>query len=531
MSIERYDGETDSFEQAQLRGGLPVLRYDGDASEWRDAFLSDGLVCYLPTLSEFVTDSVVEDISGNGNDAEISGEPLVASGPVGESIRMDGDLSYLRIPGDSTMDVQGDDFTIAGWFRVNETVGAIANTNLVMNKAVGNGDSQSGPQIGVSGGGGNETTGANALYFVFGDGSTKYSTGEAVTANLHPDTDYHVVVTWESDSNTATVYVDGVEVGSKSFDAPPVGEGDPWFLGAHHTITGEFDQTLDGALGQVRIVAGNAWNERERRAAFLQGYENDTAYRAKPIERLFGPLYEDAVADYQPDDDNPYKLLMKYDDRRAELHEASDPSSWSLVSEDITPDYPMTGNDGPQDMVTVDGTKHVYYTHNEAGMRLFSGPSLTELTDRGVVLEGETDGGVYHDGDTYYLLTETFSAPGPSGNGIRAYTSSNPDGPWTDEGAIVDVSDRNWFIGDPEVVRINGEYWLLTDRDVNHPDYVTAMWRSDDLLSGWTLTDDHINAGWGGDMEVIDDGETIHAFTEFYGGDQAGVGHWEIIEM
>jgi len=531
MSLERYDGESDSFEQAQVRGGLPILRYDGDASEWRDMLLSEGLVCYLPTLSEFVTDSVVEDLSGNGNDAEIVGEPIVAPGPVGESLLMDGDLTYLEVPNDPTLDVHGGDFTIAGWFNVDELVTGIANTNLVMNKAVGKGDEESGPQLGVSGGGGNETTGANALYFVFGDGSTKHSTGEALTANLHPDTDYHLVVTWESDSNTATVYVDGVEVGSKSFDASPVGQGDPWFFGAHHNLAGTFDQTLDGALGPVRIVAGKAWNERERRAAFLQGYENDTAYRAKPIERLFGPLYEDPVADYQSDDENPYKLVMKYDDRRAELHESSDLSSWTQVSEDITPDYPMTGNDGPQGMVTVDGTKHLYYTHNEEGMRLFSGPSLTELSDQGTVLDGETDGGVYHVEGTYYLFTETFPAPGPSGNGIRAYTSSNPDGPWTDEGAVVDVRDQNWYIGDPEVARINGEYWLFTDRDIDHPNYVTAMWRGDDLLNGWTLTDDHINAGWGGDMEVIDDGETIHGFTEFYGSEQAGVGHWEIVEM
>jgi hypothetical protein len=531
MSIDRYDGESGSFEQAQVRGGLPILRYDGDESEWRDMLLSDGLVCYFPSLSEFVTDSVVEDLSGDGNDAEIVGDPIPAPGPVGESLQMDGDLTYLEAPNDPTLDVQGGDFTIAGWFTIDELVTTIANTNLVMNKAVGKGDEESGPQLGVSGGGGNETTGANALYFVFGDGSTKYSTGDALTANLHPDTDYHVIVTWESSSNTATVYVDGVEVGSKSFDASPVGEGDPWFFAAHHTVTGTFDQTLDGRLGPVRIVAGKAWNEPERRAAFLQGYENDTAYRARPVEQLFGPLYEDAVADYQPDDENPYKLVMKYDDRRVELHESSDLSSWARVTQDVSPTYDVGAGDGPQDMVTVDGTKHLYYTHSGADMRLFSGPSLTDLTDQGIVFDGETDGGAYHDGDTYYLFTETFPAPGPSGNGIRAHTSSNPDGPWTDEGAIVDVSDENWFIGDPEVVRVNGEYWLLTDRDVNHPDYVTAMWRSDDLLSGWTLTDDHLNAGWGGDMEVIDDGETIHAFTEFYGSDQAGVGRWEVVEM
>lgn len=80
------------------------------------AEITDGLVAYWPLEGDFV------DATGNGNDGTFMGTnatPSFSSGRFGVGIDLDGVDQFVEIANPSNFNFSGQDFSVAGWFRVD----------------------------------------------------------------------------------------------------------------------------------------------------------------------------------------------------------------------------------------------------------------------------------------------------------------------------------------------------------------------------------------------------------------------------
>lgn len=505
------------------------------ASTGDNIIVPDGLELFFDYSASTVGGGTVADLSGNNNDGTINGSPTLVDGPVGDALDFDdANGDYISIPHDPSLDVQNGDFSVVGWVELDETIDAnSANVHTVFQKKPRTGvfDEQSGYQLEITGPA--RSNNPNQVNLAFGDGSSVFYAG--TPSQLETGARYLLIGTYDSDNKELKVFINAAEHGNNTVANAPVDNDAPLQIGAHFDGGGSVDTLLDMVGDEARVYSRDlSKTQSDINRLYRQGIAGGISYVPVFQEEVLSN-HTDPLAVYESGRSPPY-LLAANDaaNDTTPLYESSDLSSWTQISADITPSFTDNAGSNLQDYVYVDGTYYVYGSSSETDINLFSGPSLDNLTNEGVVLSGKYDCGAFYEDGTYYLFTEGDDEVSgePCTNDIALFTSSNPDGPWTQQPDPIDVNDRAWHTGGPDIEKFGGSYYMFMDRSITHPEYYLALAKSDDLLN-WTIIDDCITAYKGGDMEVLDDGSgfPLPAFTETTGNDESGIGRWELHEI
>ena len=259
----------------------------------------------------------------------------------------------------------------------------------------------------------------------------------------------------------------------------------------------------------------------------------DTSFTSIPVSDAsdgFDPL----VFHKRHFNDDEYRVIFKNDPfgiDETQLWKTPDFSSWTKVANSIAGDADMFADH----IVLPDGTFVLYQSSGQAGnTSVWTGKDLTNLTKQGAPIP-EPDGGVFYDeaDETVHIYTEdSDNTTGLGSDKLSHWTTPDDDLlNATKQPDAVDVTDRPWHTGDPDIIEISGTYYMFTDNTTNHPYYRIAVLRSQNLYD-WTLVQKNINPQRsGGDMVVTRYDGSFVGFTEYdnYAQDQNfGVGQWEV---
>ncbi|WP_164471065.1 LamG-like jellyroll fold domain-containing protein [Halorubrum sp. CSM-61] len=365
--------------------------------------------------------------------------------------------------------------------------------------------------------------------FRYGDGSSV----NTVTGNtIAPGPWYVFIIEFDSSTNTVTIYKNNIEVASASFSNPPVDRNDELVIGAHYNGSGTQQYPFNGDASTARVY-NRILSTEERRA---HTYWHGPAYTF--FQFKFDFIIDDAgpdapVAFYQPDETYPYKLIIHSDaNTRNDLWLSDDLQSWTLDTTDLT------GTKESSDGVYVDGTYYIYERDPNGGCQVFSGSTLTSpLTSHGNVLSGPDDvGAAYQDGYFYLFPENPTYDTGSSSQVIDIYRSSNPTSGFSKIGTAIDFEDRPMKIGDADIFKYEGTWYMAFDVTSDHPHYGTALAKSDDLLDWELITNSDIKDWKGGDLEILIADQNV-GFTELTQGRDPsddmfnGVSQWRMDEV
>jgi hypothetical protein len=180
------------------------------------------------------TGTVVHDVSGHGNDGELTGGAQWVDGRFGKALDFDGSSNYIEIPFGESMGVlnQGD-FTFAAWYKPD----VIPKKHCVFQQ------------------GDKDGTGRTWLFIHQDAGEIRSYLGGGTTAsgiNAGAGEWYHtaVVVTEGGDTDSVQLYVNG-ELAGAPFQAGMEDCEGSFFIGCHKNIT----DFMDGIIDEVVLIS------------------------------------------------------------------------------------------------------------------------------------------------------------------------------------------------------------------------------------------------------------------------------------
>jgi len=235
----------------------------------------------------------------------------------------------------------------------------------------------------------------------------------------------------------------------------------------------------------------------------------------------------DPVVFVEPGREYPYRVLVAPDNRKMDLYRSKDMREFERIATDLEGDeFASNFNWGRK----VDGRYYLFRTLRENKTELWTGDSLTNLTNRGVVLE-EADTGGFYDPETeawhLYYQQDADSTDddqfGPNTDLLVHATSADAVN-WTRRGVALNVSDRPWKAGDPDVVQVDDRYYMFVDQTESHPNYHIHLAVSENLSRFEPVG--RVTDTCGGDAKVRyapTRGEFV-MLTEFGGEDISGIG-------
>lgn len=229
----------------------------------------------------------------------------------------------------------------------------------------------------------------------------------------------------------------------------------------------------------------------------------------------------DPVLFVEPDREYPYRLLVDDGDGRMDLYESRDFDEFRLVAADVEgAEFASNFNWGRR----VDGVYYLFRTVGEERTELWTGRSLTDLRNRGVVLNESDTGGFYDPttGTWHLYYEEKFGATGENGDALGHAVSTDALH-WDRQGTALDVREEDWQTGDPDVVQVDDRYYLFVDETTEHPRYHVQVAVSENLSSFTPLG--RVTTACGGDPVVRylpDHGEFV-MLTEYSGEEISGV--------
>jgi hypothetical protein len=233
-----------------------------------DSTLDQGLVAHWTFESDTVSDGTVSDQSGNGNDGSIIGNPSVEAGTVGDGIALSSGADWVQVDHSDSLQVQTDDFTLAGWVNIRESR-AISQTRPLVSKKTddGVGDDQIAYQLSVGGYPSNAVEGgptvADAPTFVYADGNGNLQVS-TTDESLSTDTWHHLAVSYDHENSTVEWFANGSSVKTEELSGSPIANEQEAFLGVHFDSGGAASYALNGLLDDIRIY-GDA-----KEATFIQ---------------------------------------------------------------------------------------------------------------------------------------------------------------------------------------------------------------------------------------------------------------------
>ncbi|NEO71403.1 filamentous hemagglutinin N-terminal domain-containing protein [Moorena sp. SIO3H5] len=248
--------------EAGTFGFIPVdLASDLVNQSYQDIVLEDQPVAYW-RLDETTSITAV-DSSGNGfNGTYRNGVTQGVPGISGTAGEFDGNNDAVDVgiiaPG-SELDISNQSFTVEAWVKQNESEQSVDQSYVGIhpsnNRNDGNGDS---------------------LYFrVTSNGAVRFGDFEGnsdlrTPGNIiEPNTWYHIVATYDQDSNTNTIFVDGREVISNNQGAFE-SQNPRVLIGAWRNIG---DQAFNGVIDEVAVY-DEALSRESITSHFLRGQLN-----------------------------------------------------------------------------------------------------------------------------------------------------------------------------------------------------------------------------------------------------------------
>jgi len=123
--------------------------YSPSDSRTAELYVTDTeLSAYWSFDSGSVSGTTVSDLSPNSNAGDIKGGAGLSSGADAEALDLDGTDDWVRVPHDSSLQIQDGDFTLAGWIRTRSTTN---KQGLFSKKANATGDTALGYQLNLGG--------------------------------------------------------------------------------------------------------------------------------------------------------------------------------------------------------------------------------------------------------------------------------------------------------------------------------------------------------------------------------------------
>ena len=200
----------------------PDSPWKGDV--WSFTTVVEGLVAYYPLEND------TTDISGNGLDGIVVGDPEFVDGAVGMALNFNGDY-YVDCGGNAEFSF-ADAMTVSTWVNIR----SVTTAWMAM---VAKGENAW--RLGIN----NETTG---IHYAFSGGDRDWQQANTTT-ELNTDEWYHVAATYDTNVG-ALVYINGVlDASNANLDGIDTNEM-PLLLGDNPEATGRF---FDGMLDEVKI--------------------------------------------------------------------------------------------------------------------------------------------------------------------------------------------------------------------------------------------------------------------------------------
>jgi len=233
------------------------------------------------------TGLIAHDVSGNGSDATLNGNPVWIPGQINSALNFDGVGSYLRVNNESVFDYTGN-MTIALWLKRNHT---LAKNERLINKPIG----QFYKPTFAFQFANNGTLGAN-FYSTDGKWIDVPGGNSVVDTSWH-----HAALVLDFSNNIGRVYVDGVEVGNASLQGRiPMNGNSPVFIGAGDATHEHFSGALDDirfykrALDASEIATLGAPAMRAQLSALTLDADNDGLSNGYEAANGLDPLTADS---------------------------------------------------------------------------------------------------------------------------------------------------------------------------------------------------------------------------------------------
>jgi hypothetical protein len=184
-------------------------------------------------IFEGIDGGIVKDVTGNGHDGKIVGDPQIAEGKFGKGLEFDGVDDYVEVPHSEDLDL--DTFTLAAWVKMGSTG---ANQNIIVKKIP---DPEQKTYQLIS-----HTDSAGAIR-----GSFHVGGANQVVMGVTPVTDeewHHTVTTY--DGSILRVYLDG----EMEAEVPASGEPDKTDapLGLGSSCPGQF---MKGIIDEACVIS------------------------------------------------------------------------------------------------------------------------------------------------------------------------------------------------------------------------------------------------------------------------------------
>ena len=248
MTINRYDGATSSFVQAEYRGQMPCFRYDSTSGRWLDQYLTDGLIAYWSMETVHTDTGTLLDASGNAHDGTLkNGVTTDQSGPIGQSYGFDGTDDHVSV---ATVGLEV--FSIVGWVypRSPSSFDALSSQGTASN----------GTRNWWLGRDKND----DKALFSLQDSGNNYNLTSSI-GSLPRDTWTHIAGIY--DGADMRIYVDGSFDAAQTIDTTPVTSDSLGAIGAGKQGS---DFHFDGYATDVRVY-DRVLSEAELTALYKQG--------------------------------------------------------------------------------------------------------------------------------------------------------------------------------------------------------------------------------------------------------------------
>ena len=192
------------------------------------------------------------DRSGQGNNGTLTNGPTPTIGKIGQALLFDGVNDYLNMGAPSALNITGP-FSISAWINPKSFGGS--SRGRVVDKFSDDGTTGYGFFVDNV----NTTNGITICTGGCVGSAAVISNSNAIQTN----TWQHVVVSYNG--TTATIYVNGVSVGSGALDPPPSGSNN--FYVGNRSAT---DRAFDGTMDEVRVY-NRALSQTEVTQLYNQG--------------------------------------------------------------------------------------------------------------------------------------------------------------------------------------------------------------------------------------------------------------------
>jgi hypothetical protein len=213
------------------------------------------------------------------------------------------------------------------------------------------------------------------------------------------------------------------------------------------------------------------------------------------------PGSNDPVIFVEPQREYPYRMYVHAPGGQ-DLYKSKDCAKWTKIANDVIPSGGGTnfnwGRKGP------DGKYYLYRSVNDDYTELWVGETLTDIENKGQVLDRPDAGGYYDpETDTWHMYYEGIPGKGSPCSLTINHAVSKDGIHWEKKGIALDIREYDWKTGDPDVVRIGDTYHMFVDRTApDHPRYKIAVATSDDLHGTFEIREQPITDWFGGDACV-----------------------------